>query len=281
MKQNNLLKLIAIGAFCSVPFIMSGCAAVAVGAATGTTGAIIGSDSRTIDSMFYDETIEQNAYKIFKENEKLSKKDDFSVSVISMSGNVLLVGQTINSEYFNSCLEKIKRLDYVRKVYNFVTFKQPVSAGVTANDTYITSKIKTKLLFGENIRSGRFKVVTEDSMVYLLGYVTRDEAIRAVNEVQKIDGVKKIYTIFDYMEKIYSCEGHYLKKNPLSIARVIKPKNREDSILIGDSLSSDIAFANNAGVDSIWFNPSRTKNLTSLKPTFEITSLLEVLDIIQ
>ena len=38
------------------------------------------------------ETIEQNAYKIFKENEKLSKKDDFSVSVISMSGNVLLVG---------------------------------------------------------------------------------------------------------------------------------------------------------------------------------------------
>ena len=281
MKQNNLLKLIAIGAFCSVPFIMSGCAAVAVGAATGTTGAIIGSDSRTIDSMFYDETIEQNAYKIFKENEKLSKKDDFSVSVISMSGNVLLVGQTINSEYFNSCLEKIKRLDYVRKVYNFVTFKQPVSAGVTANDTYITSKIKTKLLFGENIRSGRFKVVTEDSMVYLLGYVTRDEAIRAVNEVQKIDGVKKIYTIFDYMEKIYSCEGHYLKKNPLSIARVIKPTNREDSILIGDSLSSDIAFANNAGIDSIWFNPSRTKNLTSLKPTFEITSLLEVLDIIQ
>ena len=202
MKQNNLLKLIAIGAFCSVPFIMSGCAAVAVGAATGTTGAIIGSDSRTIDSMFYDETIEQNAYKIFKENEKLSKKDDFSVSVISMSGNVLLVGQTINSEYFNSCLEKIKRLDYVRKVYNFVTFKQPVSAGVTANDTYITSKIKTKLLFGENIRSGRFKVVTEDSMVYLLGYVTRDEAIRAVNEVQKIDGVKKIYTIFDYMENV-------------------------------------------------------------------------------
>lgn len=202
MKQNNLLKLIAIGAFCSVPFIMSGCAAVAVGAATGTTGAIIGSDSRTIDSMFYDETIEQNAYKIFKENEKLSKKDDFSVSVISMSGNVLLVGQTINSEYFNSCLEKIKRLDYVRKVYNFVTFKQPVSAGVTANDTYITSKIKTKLLFGENIRSGRFKVVTKDSMVYLLGYVTRDEAIRAVNEVQKIDGVKKIYTIFDYMENV-------------------------------------------------------------------------------
>lgn len=202
MKKNKLLKLVAIGAMCSVPFIMSGCAAVAVGAATGTTGAIIGSDSRTIDSMLYDETIEQNSYKIFKQDEKQSKKDDFSVSVISMSGNVLLVGQTTNSEYFNSCLEKIKRLDYVRKVYNFVTFKKPVSAGVTANDTYITSKIKTKLLFGENIRSGRFKVVTEDSVVYLLGYVTRDEAVRAVNEVQKIDGVKKIYTIFDYMENV-------------------------------------------------------------------------------
>lgn len=91
----------------------------------------------------------------------------------------------------------------------------------------------------------------------------------------------KEFGIFDYMEKIYSCEEHYLKKNPLSITRVIKPKNREDSILIGDSLSSDIAFANNAGIDSIWFNLNRTKNLTSLKPTFEVTSLLEVLDIIQ
>ena len=202
MKKNKAFKMLMLGTLCSIPLMMSGCAAVVVGAAATGTGVVVGSDSRTVDSMLYDETIEQNAYKIFTADENLSKRDNFAVSVVSMSGNVLLVGQTTNSAYFNECVEKIKHLDYVRKVYNFVTIRKPLGAGVTAKDALLTSMIKTKLLFGENIKSGRFKVVTEDSIVYLLGYVTQDEAKRAVNEVQKFDGVKKIYTIFDYMENV-------------------------------------------------------------------------------
>ena len=89
------------------------------------------------------------------------------------------------------------------------------------------------------------------------------------------------FGILSYFEKVYSCEGYFLKKNPKSISRVIKPKEREDSIIIGDSLQCDIAFANNAGISSIWYNPRRTKNLTSFEPTFEVTSLMEVLDIIK
>lgn len=89
------------------------------------------------------------------------------------------------------------------------------------------------------------------------------------------------FGILNYIENVYSCEGHFLKKNPKSIARVIKPGTEKESIIIGDSLSSDIAFANNSGISSIWYNPSKTKNLTDYKPTFEVTSLMEVLDIIE
>ena len=48
--------------------------------------------------------------------------------------------------------------------------------------------------------SGRFKVYTEDSVVYLLGYITRDEGQRAINQTRKVGGIKKIHPIFDYMD---------------------------------------------------------------------------------
>lgn len=53
-----------------------------------------------------------------------------------------------------------------------------------------------------------------------------------------------------------------------------------ETIIIGDSLSSDIAGGNNAGIDTCWFNPKRLNNNTSLKITYEIKELAELKDII-
>ncbi|NLZ45982.1 MAG: noncanonical pyrimidine nucleotidase, YjjG family [Clostridiales bacterium] len=55
------------------------------------------------------------------------------------------------------------------------------------------------------------------------------------------------------------------------------PKVSKDRILIiGDSLSADIAGGNNAGIDSCWLNLSKTTNQTNIAPTFEISSLYEL-----
>lgn len=47
-------------------------------------------------------------------------------------------------------------------------------------------------------------------------------------------------------------------------------------IMIGDSLSSDIRGAINAGLDSCYFNPKGTPNTSGITPTYEIRSLREV-----
>ena len=55
------------------------------------------------------------------------------------------------------------------------------------------------------------------------------------------------------------------------------PKVSKDRILIiGDSLSADIAGGNNAGIDSCWLNLSKTTNQTNIAPTFEISTLYEL-----
>lgn len=46
--------------------------------------------------------------------------------------------------------------------------------------------------------------------------------------------------------------------------------SREKTLLIGDSLTSDIRGGKNAGVDTLWFNPRRQTSPPELTPTYEI-----------
>lgn len=52
----------------------------------------------------------------------------------------------------------------------------------------------------------------------------------------------------------------------------------ENVLVIGDSLSSDIAGANNAGVDSIWFNPDKKENSQAVPFTLEAQSYDDILN---
>lgn len=90
----------------------------------------------------------------------------------------------------------------------------------------------------------------------------------------------KEYGILDYIERVYCCDNEYLKCNPLSAKKIIRAGREDDFIIIGDSIRSDIAFAEHAKIKSIWFNREKKINNTSHIPDFEIASLLEVMDII-
>ena len=51
---------------------------------------------------------------------------------------------------------------------------------------------------------------------------------------------------------------------------------KSEVLVVGDSLQSDIQGGNNFGVDTCWFNPKKSANLTSHQPTFQIEKLAEL-----
>ena len=61
---------------------------------------------------------------------------------------------------------------------------------------------------------------------------------------------------------------------------VINHTNKESVLMIGDSLSSDVKGGVNAGIDTCWFNPNNKKNNSSLIPKYEISTLLEIKNIL-
>ncbi len=55
---------------------------------------------------------------------------------------------------------------------------------------------------------------------------------------------------------------------------------KEKTLIIGDSLSSDIKGGNNAGIKTCWYNPFRLKKESEIKVDYEIQSLMELYELL-
>ena len=69
-----------------------------------------------------------------------------------------------------------------------------------ANDSYITAKVKARLLQANDLPLTNIKVVTERGNVYLLGLATEAEALAAVELTQSVVGVTHIVKVFEYIK---------------------------------------------------------------------------------
>lgn len=78
---------------------------------------------------------------------------------------------------------------------------------------------------------------------------------------------------------VISGELGFAKPDPRMITHALDIVHAapQDALMLGDSLTSDIAAANAAGVDSCWYNPKGLKNKTEHRPTYEVRTLDEVL----
>ena len=56
----------------------------------------------------------------------------------------------------------------------------------------------------------------------------------------------------------------------------IENPDRGKALIIGDSLTADIAGGINAGIDSCWFNSANADNMTGIRPTYTINRLDEL-----
>ncbi|CAK7017811.1 YjjG family noncanonical pyrimidine nucleotidase [Tissierella sp.] len=61
----------------------------------------------------------------------------------------------------------------------------------------------------------------------------------------------------------------------------IKYTDKRKVLMVGDSLTSDIQGGINFGIDTCWFNPNKIVNETEIKPTYEISNLMELKDILK
>ena len=64
------------------------------------------------------------------------------------------------------------------------------------------------------------------------------------------------------------------------MSNVDKKYSKSKTLIIGDSLTSDIKGGNNFGIDTCWINPNNYKSEVKITPTYEIKDISQLKDII-
>ena len=178
--------------------LLSGCAAVVVGA--GTTGATVAHDRRTTGTYVEDKAILLKALQMRSQDEMLQKNSNISIEVYNLQ--ILLTGQAIDADIVARFRDKLLKIDRVKHVYNEVTVGAEGTWSEAAADTLLTSRVKVEL-FNVGIQGFdplRVKVTSSLGTVYLMGLLTPEEADAVVEKVRYISGVKRVVRLFEYID---------------------------------------------------------------------------------
>jgi osmotically-inducible protein OsmY len=182
----SLVAVVALGLTACVPLLIGG-------AVVGT--AAVATDRRSAGAQLDDEVIEDNTSLAITEK----YKSDYHVNVTSFNGIVLLTGE-VPSESAKAELERMVRANpKVRGVQNELAVGPVTDIQVRSNDTLITSKVKARFVEAGKFQINYVKVVTENSNVYLMGMVKREEADAAVEIARTTSGVQRVVKVFEYI----------------------------------------------------------------------------------
>jgi osmotically-inducible protein OsmY len=186
------LSILAALAVLGTP-LLNGCAPIIVaGAVAGT--ALVATDRRSTGAQVDDTTIET------KLTTSLSQRygDRIHVNVTSYNGIVLLTGEAPDQATSAEITKMAKDTERVKSVENELVIGPNTPLSSRTNDTYITSKVKSRFVEANKFSATHVKVVTERQVVYLMGIVSRQEGADAAQIASTTTDVVRVVKVFEY-----------------------------------------------------------------------------------
>jgi osmotically-inducible protein OsmY len=178
----------------SATLLLQGCAGLIIGAGMGVVS--VAHDRRTIGTQVDDTT---TASRIaFAMSNDTAIKEQTNISVQVFNGTALLVGQAPTQVLIQQAEKLVSSVKNIKKLHNQIRLSSPISASIVANDVWLASKVKTKLIADNRIDGLHIEIEVENAEVFLMGLVSEKESIIAVDITRNIKGVKQVIKAFEY-----------------------------------------------------------------------------------
>lgn len=178
----------------SATLLVQGCAGLIIGAGVGA--ASVAHDRRTIGMQVDDTTTAGRISIAMSKDTAINEQTNISVQVFN--GTALLVGQAPTQALIQQAEKLASSVKNIKKLHNQIRLGSPIPASVMANDTWLASKIKTKLIADKRIDGLQIEIEVENGEVFLMGLVSEQESIIAVDIARNINGVKQVIKAFEY-----------------------------------------------------------------------------------
>ncbi len=170
----------------------AGCAPLVLGGAIVGTGLVV-SDRRTAGTQLEDEAIELKA--VSRARDLLGERGH--VNATSYNRMLLLTGEVASDADRTRLEAAAASIDNVRSIVNELAVMGASSMTARSNDAVLTSKVKARLVDAGDVHANLVKVVTERSVVYLMGLLTEREAARAAEVARSVAGVAKVVRVVE------------------------------------------------------------------------------------
>jgi osmotically-inducible protein OsmY len=194
----NLLinrRAILVGIVALSAQLISGCFPIVAGGMAG--GAMVAADRRSPGVQAIDRGIQlETESSLIK-----AYGDNAHINASVFNHRVLLTGETRTEELKAEIEQKVKNMKNVKEVVNELVAAPLSGFSARANDTYLTTRVKSAFIANEGVPSNSMRIVTEASKVYLMGIVTDAEANKAVEIARQISGVKQVTKVFDIISE--------------------------------------------------------------------------------
>ncbi len=178
----------------ALPLLQACLPVVATGVAAGT---LLAADRRVSENYLADEAIELRA--VGRINDRFG--DRVHVNVTSYNKRVLITGEAPDAASRDGIAKLVQELPNVSTVFNELQVSGQSSFGARSNDTFLTTKVKSRYVEANKFGANHVKVVTEANVVYLMGIVTAAEASAAVEIARTTGGVQKVVRLFEIISE--------------------------------------------------------------------------------
>ncbi|GFO73125.1 hypothetical protein BJAS_P3743 [Bathymodiolus japonicus methanotrophic gill symbiont] len=158
-------------------------------------------DRRDSATITLDERIEDSAIIELHGLDGIKDKSHFNIT--SYNGKVLVTGEAETEDIREIIIANVRIISGVKLVHNEMVVGPVSSMQSRAEDSLLTIQVKDALAEIKDkpgFDATRVKVVTENKFVYLMGLVHEEEGLASAKAVQNVAGVKKIITVFEYID---------------------------------------------------------------------------------
>lgn len=210
----------------------------------------------------------------FSANEKVSLNKLFSAHNIPLTDEIMATYQSINRGLWADY--EVAKISFEELATRFP--KTLKAIGAEDDGTGWESEYRDYLSCGYQLVDGAIEICEQLSSDYRLFIATN-----GVRETQK----KRIANsgLAPFFEYVYNSQSVGYQKPQTEffeyLAKDIEGFEKSRTLIIGDSLVTDIKGGLSFGIDTCWFNPNGKANDGVNIPTYEIKSLYEILDIVK
>uniref|UniRef100_A0A1A9Z0Z2 BON domain-containing protein n=1 Tax=Glossina pallidipes TaxID=7398 RepID=A0A1A9Z0Z2_GLOPL len=141
----------------------------------GTAIAIkVASDPRSIGTQIDNLTLKMRiSSALFKD--EILKNQESRISIISYNNKLLIIGQVLNYFVSNHIQKIVENYNNANEIYNEIRILQPISFMEVIEDSWISTKVRAKIICNKQLKLRNLKIITENKEVFIFGEISKQE----------------------------------------------------------------------------------------------------------